>query len=113
MIVEKIKKTLDQNFLRSLVLIDDFTFNGNILIMAVTCVEDKGRKDTSYKLEFKSVNSFELWRNNILERGYEVDVDDISLHYEEKENSICKIEFNCSGFSLKFTFSDVELQLLK
>lgn len=112
MIAEKIKSILNQNFLRYLVKIYDFSFDGNRLLMNVLCVEDKGTKDIQYKLELKGITAFEFWRDDVLERGYEVDVDDITLSFANKENLPSKIEFDCGNFGLKITFSDIEIQRL-
>ena len=109
---EEIKSVLNQKFLRYIVEFNEFSFNGNSFLMDVLCVEDKGTRDVNYRLEFSGITFFDFWRKSILERGYEVDVDDIDISFPNHELMYAKLEFNCVNFGLIITFSEITSQLL-
>ncbi|TAH41466.1 MAG: hypothetical protein EYC69_07450 [Bacteroidetes bacterium] len=106
------KKVIDQLFFRYLVKIYDFSFDGNILKMNVMCVEERGTKDIDYLVAIFGISTFEFWRDDVLPRGYEVDVDDISLSNADDKTPLSKIDFACVNFGLKITFSEIEIQPL-
>lgn len=107
MVNETVSNILDDKFFRYLVLIRELSFNGICLILNVLCVEDNGTKDVEYKLEFIGVKSFEFWRREDLDRGFEVDVDDITLSTSNNNSYYSIINFDCAGFVIIAAFTEI------
>lgn len=107
---DKILTILSSKFLIQIVSIESYYFSDGHLELIVHNVENGGSKDVKYKLLFLRVLRFDFWRDPVLQRGLEVDVDDKFLTFDDRLKR-AKLVFSCNNFGILIEFEDIDISL--